>query len=304
MALNKFVGLVLALLGSVAVRAEVVTEPLPALTPGSIGVDTVFDARIWGTKPTADKIIKQIRQAADVPFNDSEREILRQILLTDVGGLSVLATDDGAFLKTRLQTLMAQGLFEDVLTLIDRIPDKDKNDDITQMQTAALFSLGRVKEACTDERMGTFGSDESFLRVVCAEETGVLPAAAFAYEVYRESGADTHVFLNAAGDNLYRDSAHDMPAGHPSVFELPILAKVWGIDVFDLPLNRGDRMVLANMENVPHEVRLKAQSSLLNESMVKELFDESLLKHLTSMAMERRAVEQWLPAAEKESNRE
>ncbi|MBQ7413639.1 MAG: hypothetical protein IJV07_05160 [Alphaproteobacteria bacterium] len=299
MVLNKFIGLALAFfLGGVA-RAEVVTEPLPALTPGSIGIDTVFDARIWGDKPVADKVIQQIRQAADIPFNDSEREILRQILLTDVGGLSELAADDGVFLKTRLQTLMAQGLFEDVLTLIDHIPDKDKNNDLVQMQTAALFALGRVKEACTDERMGAFGADESFLRVVCAEETGVPPAAAFAYEVYRESNADTHVFLNAAGENLYRGSAHDMPTGNPSIFELPLSAKAWGMDIFDLPLKRGDWMVLSGIESVPHEVRLKAQSSLFSGSKTNQSFDESLLEHLIKMAKERQAVEQWLPPAEK-----
>ena len=298
MVLNKFIGLVAGCFLGGAVQAEVIMTPLPDLTPGSIGVDTVFDAHIWGKDPSANQIIKQIRQAAEVPFNDSEREILRQILLTDVGGISALASESDSFLKVRLQTLMAQGLFEDVLRLIDRIPERDKNPDLIQMQTAALFASGRIKEACSDDRLGAFGADESFLRVVCAEEIGVPPAAAFAYEVYRESGADTHEFLNAAGEYLYRDINRDMPSGHPSVFELPIAAKVWGIDIFDLPLNRGDYVLLSGLERIPHEVRLKAVSSLTQPVGDSVTADETLLERLIRLSHARRLVEQQLPHRE------
>ena len=49
-----------------------------------------------------------------------------------------------------------------------------------------------------------------------------------------------------------------MPDGMPSLFEWPMVAKAYGVDIFEKQLSRGDLLVLVGSENVPHEVRVAA----------------------------------------------
>ena len=273
------------MLGMVAATAdaEVSQTKLADLTVGTIGIETENAADIWGKNPNADEVIRQINECAAVSFNDKEREMLRYVLMADVGGIRTLEDRSEDYLNARLNTLLAQGFFRDVITLLDKVPENQQTNNLKQKRAEALFAEGFVEAACEENLMGSFGSEEGFIRAICADSVGVPPASALAYEVYRESGADTHPFLNAAGEILYRDLAPDLPEGVPSVWEAPVVAKVYGSEIFKRPLSREVLSALSGNETVPYGIRLKAKN-LLNRPSRNEKADGHVLDHLSAGA--------------------
>jgi len=279
------------LLTSVA-WAEVKTEALPEMKVGTIGVETGFGPRIWGDKPDADNILKQIAEAGEAPLNDSEKEILKKVLMTDVGGVVALEERGEAYLVARVEALMAQGLFEEALTLLSKVPERQLSNSLKQLTAKVLFVSGRVEKACTELFLESFDTEEAFIRAVCADVTGVPPQSALAYEVYRESGKDNHPFLNAAGEVLYRGLDISLPKGEPSVWEIPVVARVWGEDIFKLNPTKTQKWVLVNQDRIPDSVRETAERTLMDTKPFSA--DGQVLMHLTQMAEHRRQVEKVL----------
>ena len=269
--------------------AEVIAENLPEIKIGTIGVETGLSPDIWGDEPDAEDVLQQIKESAEVDLNEAEKEILRRILMTDVGGVSSLEKKGESYLTERVNALTAQGMFDEALTLLDKVSDRGLSNELKQLKSEVLFVMGRVEEACAENYMETFKDKEVFIRAVCADVIGVPPASALAYEVYRESGKDNYSFLNAAGEVLYRDMDTKIPAGEPSVWEMPILARAFGTDVFKNKLPKKHLWVLLNQEQIPHEVRLAAKNTLMRKE--KAQADGKILTHLIQMAMERTKLE-------------
>lgn len=290
---NRLFTLLFGLLWSGTTSAQIVQNDLTEITTGTVGVETAFSADLWGTDPKADDIIRQIEACADIPFTPTELKVLRAVLMTDVGGVNALGKRDKDYLNARLKTLMAQGLFEDVLTLIDLVPGKEQSNDLKQIKAEALFGAGRTEEACDDDLIGSFGTDESFVRVICADAKGLSSEAVLAYDVYRENHADGRAFLDAAGDILFRNLPAELPSGSPTLWELPMVAKIWGNDIFRLPLNRAQLWTLISSERVPHEVRLAAQQLIGQETAEKN--EGTVLTALIQLANARQALEQQIP---------
>ena len=300
---NKYIWIVLWGLGITTARAEISQTDLPSLTVGTIGLETENAADIWGENPNADEVIRQIKDCASLDFNDEERAILKSVLMADVGGIRSLEEKSDEYLSARMSTLMAQGLFREVVWLTDKIPEKQWTKDIKQKRAEALFGEGFVQAACAEDLMTAFGDEEGFVRAVCADMTGVPPASALAYEVYRESGLDTHPFLNAAGEVLYRNLLPTLPEGDLSVWEVPTVIKAYGDEVLNQPLPRRILLTMINNETVPHEIRLKAQKRL-KEPSKSEKADGFVLDHLSEWAQLRTKVDRLFPASRRtEKNR-
>ena len=278
-----------ALFGASVGRAEVVAEQLPEMKVGTIGVETGLSPDIWGDKPDAESILAQIKNVEKAPLNDSEKEILKRVLLTDMGGVVALEERGEEYLQARVEAFVAQGMMEEALVLLNQVPTQSMSNTQKQLKAEVLFVAGRAEEACAESSLEAFGSEEAFIRAACADVMGVPPASALAYEVYRESEKDTHPFLNAAGEMLYRDITASMPEGVPSVWEMPVIARVWGVDILKLPLSKKHLWVLVGQERVPPEVRKEADNILKRVEKVPA--DGQILTHLTQMAEERRWIE-------------
>jgi len=292
---SKFICFIIGLLGVVSASAQIVQDSLPVLTAGTAGVDTVLTADIWGENPDADSVIRQIEACAEVNFNPVELNILRQVLLTDVGGKKSLEEKSEPYLKARLTTLLRQGMFDEVIMLVDRVQPKHQTREMKQLRAEALFAMGRVAEVCTDGVLSEFGEQESFMRVVCADALREPPEPALVFEVYRERGENRYPFLEAAGDVLYLNLPAELPKGEPSVWEMPILAKAFGNDVFQLNLNREKLWTLIAHERVPHEVRIQADNTV--NAIASGKPDGQILNKLIQMAKARQALEQNLPVS-------
>ena len=284
-------GLALWALGATGYAESV---PLPELGIGTIGMTDISAADVWGKNIRADEVIRQIAMCADVRFNAKELNLLRQVLLAEAGGVAALEEAGEAYLTARLITLLRQGLFDDVLMLTDRIPERDRSPAVGRLRAEALFALGRTADICRDSVLASFEAEEAVMRVVCAAENGSAAAAALAYDVYREAGGEDYPFLNAAGDALYRSLPVILPPGKPSVWEVPMLARAFGNEVFALDLNREQLWALVARENVPHEVRLEARNRLMAEELPTP--DGQVLANLIRLAEARRQVEKSLPA--------
>ncbi len=256
-------GLLLSVLwwGGTAV-AEVVVDDLSGLGQGTVGIKTPFTADVFGTEPVAETVIQHLNAVQSLPLSGAERAVVRMVLMTDVGGVKSLDTAQAAYWRARADILLTQGLFEDVITLTDQIPPARRTNDMRRDRATALFALGRYREACAGDTPVAFGTDERWIRAVCADVMGDDAPAALAFDVYREAGTDGHALWTAAGRRTYQRTTEPMPVGLSatdiSVWELPLAARVFGEPVLTLPLKRGQWRVLALAPGVGETVRLTA----------------------------------------------
>lgn len=260
--LNKIVGCVLfgAFVFGPYCWANVAVSDLPELTVDTAGVSTPFSSGVWGNPSDISELTKQIESVGQLKLTRAQLDVFRQLLLTDVSGSDAFTKADGSFLKTRLKALSEQGLFEDVLTLINQIPEPQKTDEMKRFKAEALFALGRFSEACADGLIAAFPSSEAaFIQVACTRETGTNAEATLAFDVYREGNEETFAFGAVSGDRVYRKLSPNLPnEGTPSVWELPLVAQAFGRTVLERPLSRGKLRALALNEKTPPAVRVEA----------------------------------------------
>jgi hypothetical protein len=291
---SKIIGLCIGCLFSVSVSAQIVSEGLSEISNGTIGVKTAFQSDVWGQNPDAADVLRQINEAATENLDEAERIVLRQVLLTDVAGVPSLEKENQPYLTARLKTMMAQGFYEDILTLLDEIPEKQLSEELKLYRLKAVFALGRETRVCAEENMALFQEKEVAMRVICADLLKEPFEASMSYEVYRDSGRDSEVFLNASGDKIYRHLDGDMPAGKPTFWEWTMVAKAFGLEVFQRDLTRGELVLLAESDYVPEDVREEARKRLMNPKVEKNP-DGKILDDLMKMSKQRREIEKNLP---------
>jgi len=274
-------------------RAEVAEIGLTELGVGTVGIDTGLASDILGKNPDAAEIIEQINRCADMDFDEAEKQVLKRILMTDMGGVAALEKEGKAYLNARINALMQQGMFEEVLLLTDQIPVKNRSAEIKRMRAEALFASGKTAEACAET--DAF-EEEAFIRAVCAETVGKESESALAFDVYRESAAVGHPFFDAAGDVFYRGLTVDLPEGKPDVWEMPIVARTFGVEIFNRPLDKKQLWTLVNQDTVPAAVKEQAKQMLKeNNSEEKE---SHILADLITLAKVRKRLKPALTAEE------
>lgn len=287
---NKIICFCVGCLFASVAHGQIVSENLTEISNGTIGVPTVFKSDLWGKNPDVSDVLRQIQEAGQTDFNAPERAVLRQILLTDVGGIETLEKENKAYLDVRLNTMLNQGFYEDILTLLGEIPEKQLTAELKRVRLKALFALGKEAVVCSEENMALFDENEAFMRVICADLSAEPFETAMAYEVYRDSGRDTGAFLNAAGDKLYRHLDAVLPEGKPDFWEWVVTAKAFGTEVLNRDLTRGEKILLAESDFVSEDVREKALS-LLEKTGVQTNPDGKILDDLIQISNQRQKVE-------------
>ena len=273
-------------LWSLSPRAAVETAELPDLVIGGVGLETGLTTAVWGDPIDSEKLKAQLQDIQNIAFDPAEREILKRVLLTRTGEVDVLIP--------RLETLMAQGFFEDVLRLIDRIPPAQRTDEVRQWRIRALMAEGKTADVCTEEMIAGW-PEEVFIRTVCALMSKTLDEAALAFDVYRESGADTYPFLNGVGDKIVRYQDVSLPDGQPDWIEIPLIAKAFEEDVFQLPLKIGELQMLSRSDFVPDLVQKKAAEMLQQKVELSPAEKETALELLKTKNDLRARLERLVP---------
>jgi hypothetical protein len=291
----KFIAFCIGCLFSATLNAQVLSEELTALSIGTIGVPTVFQSNLWGENPDVGDVVRQINDAGMADLDQTEREILRQVLLTDVAGVPSLEKENQTYLIARLNAMLNQGFYEDVLVLLEKMPEVNLTSELKLFRLKTLFGLGRVDLVCEEGNLSLFGDQEAFIRVVCADALGTNSAAVMAYDVYRDSGLDDNLFLKAAGDKIYHHLDRMLPDGKPLLWELPIVVKAFGSEVLNRSLSRGDLVLLSNSASLSDEVRQSVEN-LLKKPEIKINPNGKILDDLMLMAKQRQALEHNLPS--------
>lgn len=217
------IGVVLWLGGA---RAQIDVDGLVGIGTGTIGVETIFTKNIWGAATDETQVMSDIKTLGDRRLYPVERFVLGQVLTSDAGGQKNLEALGEEFLTARLDTLMKQGLFEEVLAVAGRVPAELQSPTVKQRYATALWGLGRVNEACADPLAAAFGPNEAFVRAACAAETEPEETAALAFDVYRESGAERHTCFDAAGAVIYHQQTESVKLGEEcSLWEVLLAAR-------------------------------------------------------------------------------
>ncbi len=269
---------------TVGVNAGVQVEALPDLTLDEVGIATPFLPDIWSGSSVA-HLIQSIGQVSRLSLSPEERVIFRDLVMTDVSGAATVREAGGDFFAARVQALMTQGLFEDVIVLIDQVSDSVRTPDMKRWRKEALVGLGQSAAACLESEMGHWGTAEKEMRVVCSFLNGTDGQASLAFDIYQEEkGADA--WITAVGHKRWRQNGQ-VPAGHPAVSQVVPVVDSFGLDVMTDDWSRGLLRAVALSPQIEGDVRVRAAerigaSAADWEKIVADIGDKkSALKRVT-----------------------
>lgn len=238
-----------------ASMATVQVNNLPDLSLDGVGVETVFSSSVWQGARNVKHLAEQVKKVSHLRLTPSERDVLRHLLMTDTSAEPALIGGDGSFGLVRAEALFDQGLFEDVITLIDQIPNEQKTLDMKRLKSASLFGAGRLTEACQESNMSFWEENENALRAVCVFYQGTQDEARLAFDVYHEGG-ENDKWISSATKRLFSGQGN-RPDGNPPVWVAGLVATAFGIEGLN-GWSQGILRAVALNSKVPVDVRLAA----------------------------------------------
>ena len=269
--------------------AGVIVDSLPELTLNTLGIMPTTNPSLWAETPTA-VLIDLIRQVGQTDLSPAERQFVVQLLSLDVTGTQFNDAEgklgESGFLKERLQALFNMGEWENVLKLIDLIPETDISDDILKIKVNTLLLKGDTQNACTlieekESELDTAYVDK--MRIACFLAKEEKEKAVLAFDIYQEKTGDTESLFAILGENALHEIPTSLPKNailSPEDIYLAALNKNPNID-WSKQL-RAIKMTLADLPttNIPLRIALAEQSGLPLEAMKKiyrlPLFDSDL----------------------------
>ncbi len=234
---------------------DVQVDDLPAFALDGIGVSSVFDPSVWQGTPNVPYLADRIKTVSGLPLGRTEREVLRQLLITDTSAEPALADGDGSFWKARVEALASQGFYEEIIALVDQVSVELQTSNMKKQQAEALFGSGQIHEACREVMMPLWGEQENAVRVACAFYQGTADEARLAFDVYREGGGQD-AWITAASDQLFLGKGL-MPEKRPEIWAAGLAAEVFGEDVLS-GMSRGMLRAVALNPKVSVDVRVAA----------------------------------------------
>jgi hypothetical protein len=115
------------------------------------GDEGFLSANLWDDYDQ-DKAVQTLSLFPDSLHNAAYRSVMRKILLRDSRALNDREIETPEFLAKRLEMLIQYGLFEDTLTLLDKIPleIRQRNFELALIDTMLTLKNGDLAPACLD----------------------------------------------------------------------------------------------------------------------------------------------------------
>lgn len=267
MAIFNKIGVGILLAGLLACRVgatSVQINDLPSFSLDGIGLSSVFDSSVWRGSVDVTSLSERVKTVGRLPLGRTEREVLRQLLITDTSAEPALADGDGSFWKARVEALASQGFYEEIIALVDQVSVELQTSNMKKQRAEALFGSGQIHEACREVMIPLWGEQENAVRAACAFYQGTADEARLAFDVYREGGGQD-AWITAASTQLFEGKGK-APEGLPEIWAVGLAGAAFGEDVLS-GMSRGMLRAVALHSKVSVDVRVAAaEKTILSQS--------------------------------------
>ena len=207
------------------IESGVTVEDLPQFSLNSLGTTTILSTNIWQHSNEADlfPLLDKIGLSNVTP---ATRKGFIYLLTQDSTGYQSDNTDNIKieFLSKRLHALLRLGAFDEVLSLIDRIPIEMQSDEILKIKISTLLLTGQTIEAEKTIHNTDFGLFTSKANINLFLEKEEKNKSILSYEMYKENPDETDPLFATLGENVLLELDQEIPeniaATHEHVFLL------------------------------------------------------------------------------------
>lgn len=186
-------------------------EELGDLSLNTLGLKQILPNTIW-VKSDPKKVSDLIEKTSKLPLSPAMRDKALALLTTDTGGVywenNPYAPD--RFLMTRLNALLELGAFNQVIDLINQIPESKQAPKFLRLKAIALILAGKTPEACAMVEMPALARMADEMRLSCLMEGADMTKAKLAYAVYKEDGGSDKTLI-ALADRVFEETKDKLP---------------------------------------------------------------------------------------------
>ena len=186
-------------------------QELDELSLNTLGLKQILPSTIW-IKSDPKKVSDLIDKTSKLSLSPAMRDKVLALMTTDTGGVywknNPYAPD--RFLMTRLNALLELGAFEQVVDLINQIPQSKLAPKFIRLKAMALVLADRTKEACTLIDTPAMARMADEMRLTCLMVDGDMTKAKLAYAVYKEDGG-TDKTLIALAERVFEETKDKLP---------------------------------------------------------------------------------------------
>lgn len=212
------------------IQSDVVIEDLPVFSLNSVGTSHTFSSNIWQESDEED-LIHLLKKIGNTSLSPASQNALILLLTQDSTApqrKENTTLKDNAFLLERLETLFRLGAFNETLSLIQQIPEKQLTEDILKIKFYTLLMLGKTNDAESTLELIT---DTNFLdkaRINLFLEKEEKNKAILSYEILKENQEKPSDLFSTLAENVLLE------------IETPLI---------DAPLNKEDVFLLSRLKN-------------------------------------------------------
>ena len=240
------------------IDSGVTVEDLPHFSLNSLGTSTVLSTDIWRHSNETD-LFYLIDKIGTTNLTPASRKALILLLTQDSTGYQSNNPDNTQieFLSKRLQALLRLGAFNEILSLIDRIPNEMQSDEILQIKISILLLTGQILEAEKIIHNTDFGLFTSKANINLFLEKEEKNKSILSYEMYKENPDETDPLFTALGENVLLELEHQIPenisATHEHVF---LLSRLKNKNIESFAQTHDVKTILTQLPSTPIETRI------------------------------------------------
>lgn len=186
-------------------------EELDELSLNTLGLKQILPGTIW-IKSDPKKVSDLIDKTSKLTLSPAMRDKVLALITTDTGGVywenNPYAPD--RFLMTRLNALLELGAFDQVVDLINQIPQIKLTPKFIRLKAMALILAGRSEEACTLVDTPALARMADEMRLACLMKDGDMTKTKLAFAVYKEDGGKDKTLI-ALAERVFEETKDKLP---------------------------------------------------------------------------------------------
>ncbi len=196
------------------IESGVIVETLPDLSVNSLGTDKSIYTDLWQTTDSK-TLLDIIGKIGVIELSPASKKLAKYLLLQDTTGQPFadsqnLLKEDIFFIE-RLNALFRLGEWDDLLKLIDLVPEKQQSEEIQKIKINTLLMKGQNKKACTLLEQQEFKDYTDKMRLSCFLAQEEKEKAVLSYDVYLENASQEDSLLNALNSLVLRELPETLP---------------------------------------------------------------------------------------------
>lgn len=191
-----------------SIQSEVVVESLPELSPNVIGTRPTSNPFLWSQTPM-EELELLFQKLGNTPLLPAQRQLITHLMTLDITGTTFNDSQNklntNQFLLYRLNILKSLGEWDELLKLLQLLPEQEYTAEIKKIKMMALLLKGETEAACDllDTLESNLETDK--WRISCFLAKEEKEKALLSYDILQDTYSDKLTQFSQIADNALRE---------------------------------------------------------------------------------------------------